>query len=60
MGAVGGVALALQVPGHGIGLGLKIPVLVAPGEDSPLGLGGAPGEDVGDEGAGIALGLRCV
>ena len=35
-------------------------MLVAPGEDSPLGLGGAPGEDVGDEGAGIALGLELV
>src|SRR5699024_2949385 len=42
VGAVGGVPLALEIPGHGVGVVGEVPVAVAPGEDGPLGLGGAP------------------
>ena len=59
--AGGPVALALEVAYVGGGVP---PVVVIPvghaGEEGPLGIDGAPGEDVGEQGAGIALRLQGV
>ena len=60
MGAGDGIALAAEVPGVGVGGGAEGAQIGKPGEEAPLRVHGAAGEDVGDEVTGEALGLQCV